>query len=679
MVLLAGLVVTVAMYRQSVKAERVRWAKRQALPEIVNLIDHQDYSEALFLARKAQQYIPDDPVLAELWPQICRDYSIVTSPARAQVWCREYSAMDEPWQYLGRSPLEHITLPQGPYRWKIEKEGFVTHECVIENSLEVRLQPQEPTGDMVWIGPQVVELIPVSQGQSGKVEMAEHLIDKYEVTNEQFQAFVDAKGYENADSWEGLDFVKDGRQLSWQEAVAEFRDQTGQPGPATWEGGTYPQGQGQHPVSGVSWFEAMAYARFVGKSLPTVYHWQQAACLNESILIVPHSNFAVGGTAPVGSHPGIGHTGLYDMAGNVKEWCFNATDDSGNQRYILGGGWGEPTYLFTDRDSRSPWDRTPLNGFRCVQYPEGEDSVATKLFGSLEKRPVRDYSTEVPCSDVEYQIIKRQFEYDRTPLNAVIENIDDSSPFWRKEKITFDAAYVGERVIVYLFIPRAVHPPYQAVVYWPDGSAPLTPAFEGLPQRDFTELIITNGRALLFPVLKGTYERRHAKTPEFRETPVIYRDWVIQISKDLRRSVDYLETRADIDKGRMAYYGVSAGGLFASMSLAVEDRFKAAVLVVGGFPIWHVVPPAIDPINHAPRVRTPVLMVNGKEDSVFPYETSQRPMYELLGTDDEHKQHKLYPGGHGLGALFSKQIRGDVLDWLDRYLGPVNGKKSNIK
>jgi hypothetical protein len=54
-------------------------------------------------------------------------------------------------------------------------------------------------------------------------------------------------------------------------------------------------------------------------------------------------------------------------------------------------------------------------------------------------------------------------------------------------------------------------------------------------------------------------------------------------------------------------------------------------------------------------------------------------MYELLGTDDEHKQHKLYPGGHGLGALFSKQIRGDVLGWLNRYLGPVDAKKNDTK
>jgi serine/threonine protein kinase/formylglycine-generating enzyme required for sulfatase activity/dienelactone hydrolase len=672
-VLLFCLASIALLYQRSVKAERIRWAKGEALPEIVKLIDQQNYSEALSLTKRAQQRIPNDPVLAELWPRICKDYSITTTPAGASIFYREYASDDAPWEYLGQSPLKNITLPQGLYHWKIEKEGFATHECVVDNSFDVRLREEGLPGEMVWIDAFTVEVLTDSNAQNSRIEVPAYWIDKYEVTNEQFKQFVDQGGYENRDYWRESQFLKEGRKISWEQAISEFVDKTGQPGPATWEGGTYPEGQGQHPVSGVSWFEADAYARFIGKSLPTVHHWQQAACLSESLVIVPFSNFDLAGTAPVGSHPGMGHTGLYDMAGNVKEWCFNATDDSGSHRYILGGGCGEPTYLFTDRDSRSPWDRSPLNGFRCVQYPEREEPVAEVLFGSLEQRTVRDYSTEVPCSDAEYQIIKRQFEYDRTPLNAVVESIDDSSAFWRKEKITFDAAYGGERVIVYLFIPRATQPPYQAVVYWPDGSAPLTPVFKGLPQSDFTELIIRSGRALLFPVYKGTYERRHAKMPDPGKTPVIFRDWVIQMSKDLRRSVDYLETRADIDKGRMAYCGMSAGGLFASMSLAVEDRFKAAVLIAGGFP-GSVGLPAIDPINHAPRVRTPVLMVNGKEDSVFPYETSQRPMYELLGTDDEHKQHKLYPGGHGLLGLFSKQIRGDVLDWLDSYLGPVNAR-----
>jgi dienelactone hydrolase len=314
-----------------------------------------------------------------------------------------------------------------------------------------------------------------------------------------------------------------------------------------------------------------------------------------------------------------------------------------------------------------------------VQYPDQEEPVSDVLFNPLGQQPVRDYSLEKPCSDQEYRIIKRHFKYDRTLLNAVVENVDDSSLFWRKEKITFDAAYGSERVIAYLFIPKSVEPPYQVVLYWPGGGAIQTTTFEGLPDGDFTEPIITGGRALLFPVYKGTFERRLAQWPDPRQTPVIARDLIIQISKDLRRSIDYLETRDDIDKERIAYYGMSGGAAFGPLALAVEDRFKAAVFVVGGFYVWVKLPAAIDSINHAPRVKTPVLIVNGKEDFFFPVETSQIPMFELLGTPDEDKEHKLYPGGHGLFGLFSKQIQGDVLSWLDRYLGPVNKMKKDMK
>jgi dienelactone hydrolase len=528
---------------------------------------------------------------------------------------------------------------------------------------------------MVWIGAWKCEISSSSFDQTKTVKAPAYLIDKYEVTNEQFKKFVDQGRYENRDYWRESQFLKDGQKISWEQAMSEFVDKTDQPGPATWEVGTYPEGKGDHPVSGVSWFEADAYARFIGKSLPTVHHWEHAASFRESIVIVPYSNFTTGETAPVGSHMGIGHTGLYDMAGNVKEWCWNATDDVESHRYILGGGWGEQTYLFTMRDSRSPWNRSAINGFRCVQYPEQDGVVPDELFGPLGQHSIRDYSTEAPCPDDEYQIIKRQFGYDRTPLNAVVESIDDRSPFWRKEKITFDAAYDDERVIAFLFVPRSVEPPYQVVVYWPGGGKSGIPTFTDLPDRDFTELIITGGRALLFPVYKGMFQRRLATWPDPRRTPLKFRDLIIQVSKDLQRSIDYLETRDDIDKERIAYYGMSGGAVMGPMVLAVESRFRAAVLVVGGFYTWMELPATTDPLNHAPRVNTPVLMINGKEDSYFPVETSQIPMFNLIATPEEDKKHKIYPGGHGLLGLFSKQIRGDVHDWLDRYLGPVKKKK----
>jgi dipeptidyl aminopeptidase/acylaminoacyl peptidase len=121
---------------------------------------------------------------------------------------------------------------------------------------------------------------------------------------------------------------------------------------------------------------------------------------------------------------------------------------------------------------------------------------------------------------------------------------------------------------------------------------------------------------------------------------------------------------------------MSAGATFGPGVLAVEDRFKAAVLISGGFPTWDLTAqiPTLDPVSYAARVKTPVLMVNGKEDFVFPYATSQMPMYEFLGTPEAHKKHQVYPGGHGLLGLFRKQIQDDMLDWLDRYLGPVESR-----
>jgi formylglycine-generating enzyme required for sulfatase activity/dienelactone hydrolase len=663
------------MYLRSVNARRVQWAKSEALPRIVELVKEADYRPAFPLAQKAMKHIPQEPTLTELWTRISRKYSIKTTPAGAKIWFRQYSAMDEPWQYLGESPLKNITLVRDTYRWKIEKEGFETHECVVEQSFDVRLREEGLADDMVWIDAGIVNINMFSNTENTTVEAPSYLIDKYEVTNEQFKRFVDQGGYENRDYWRESQFLKEGRKTSWEQAIGEFIDKTGHPGPSTWEEGTYLEGQGRHPVSGVSWFEAAAYARFADKSLPTVHHWQRAACFQESWVIIPYSSFAVGGTAPVGSHPGMGHTGLYDMAGNVKEWCFNAVDDSGGRRYILGGGAGERKYLFTVKDFQSPWNRSPLNGFRCVQYPQGEESLTRVLFSPVQPYPSRDISNLVSFSDDEFQILKAQYKYDRMPLNPAVESIRDSSPFWRKEKITFDAAYGGERMIAYLFLPKAEKPLYQPAIYFPGLGAVFEESFGDLPYRKFTEYVVTSGRALLFPIYKGTYERpadcgRVWSNASIAQTPLVYRDWIIQMVKDLSRSIDYLQTRDDIDSERIAYYGTSWGAVLGPIMLAVEDRLDTGVFVVGGITPddW---PRSVDMALYAQRVTTPVLMINGAQDAIVPLKTSAEPMHELLGTDEQHKELRPYPGGHGVFGLFSKQIRADVLDWLDHYLGPV--------
>ena len=135
------------------------------------------------------------------------------------------------------------------------------------------------------------------------------------MTNADFKEFVDAGGYADARHWEGLTFVRNGVELPFEQAMAQLVDSTGRPGPASWELGDYPEGQGGYPVTGVSRYEAAAYARFRGKQLPTVYHWAKAGRTDwdaGSSLVgssLPLSNFGTTGPVAVGSRQDIGRSG----------------------------------------------------------------------------------------------------------------------------------------------------------------------------------------------------------------------------------------------------------------------------------------------------------------------------------------------------------------------------------
>jgi dienelactone hydrolase len=178
---------------------------------------------------------------------------------------------------------------------------------------------------------------------------------------------------------------------------------------------------------------------------------------------------------------------------------------------------------------------------------------------------------------------------------------------------------------------------------------------------------------LMVPIYKGTYERRDSLKPGDRpaglgQPPALFRDQMIMWSKDLGRTLDYLETRKDINSTKLAYLGFSHGGQIAPVLLAVESRFKAAILSSGGLMLRRD-PPEVDRLNFVTHVKTPVLMLNGRYDASFPLESSQLPLFHLLGTPDKDKRHMIYDAGHG--NLPRRQEIRESLDWLDKYLGPV--------
>src|SRR6185503_16061738 len=133
-------------------------------------------------------------------------------------------------------------------------------------------------------------------------------------------------------------FLKDGRTLTFEEAARLMVDSTGRPGPSVWEAGTYPSGKEDYPVGGVSWYEAAAFSEYAGKSLPTLSHWVQAAGLSAAQYIILASNFGAAGPVRVGQYQSMSPSGVYDMAGNVKEWCWN--EGRAGTRFVPGGAWG---------------------------------------------------------------------------------------------------------------------------------------------------------------------------------------------------------------------------------------------------------------------------------------------------------------------------------------------------
>jgi cephalosporin-C deacetylase-like acetyl esterase len=138
--------------------------------------------------------------------------------------------------------------------------------------------------------------------------------------------------------------------------------------------------------------------------------------------------------------------------------------------------------------------------------------------------------------------------------------------------------------------------------------------------------------------------------------------------KDAQRSIDFLESRKDIDKDRTGFYGISLGAYNGTILTAIDPRLKASVLVGGGLAL-RPRPAEIDGFNFAPRVKVPTLMVNGRSDFTYPYETSQLPLFRLLTLPAEQKHHATFDGGH-IPAKIHDVIK-VILDWYDRFLGPV--------
>ncbi len=661
---------------------KVQWAQNVARPILTEHIQQSDFAAAFEVATQIEDALGPTPALEPVWDIVATEVGFTTEPAGATVSYRRYDQPDGPWQILGRTPIEKAKVSRSPTVWLIEKEGYENRTFArISNRSDdyfrwpshYQLDPKGATPiDTVTVEAQDSAIISMAElNMSATFKLDRFHMDRTEVSNQEYQEFVDAGGYEDEQFWlEAFSYAD--VDVSFDEAMQRLKDSTGRTGPATWVAGRYPEGKSDHPVSGVSWFEAAAYAKYKDRHLPTIHYWWYAA-LPDSELVLPiapimasHSNLSSEGALSVGSSDAVSAAGAKDMFGNVSEWVWNKRSQGGH--YSLGLGWSDPAYNASLSLSASPWSRLATQGFRLATYATGEPDPL--LLDVVDISPI-DFDAIEPISEDAYELLLPSATRSKSAVRASEERLELPNGV-SAIRVEIDYPLSDEKLPFYLILPERAKPPYQALI-WAGGMNALS-STDNQSMYDFdmsvTAFLRESGRAIVMPIWTDTFERNTRglgpQTFGSSKSSELFQNW----NKDLRLVIDYLQTREDISSEQIAYTALSMGAFSSPFVVMGEERLKTIVLWSGGFLVSRErsLRDANILAGIAQRISAPTLMINGQHDFIVSVER-QKLLFDYLGADEENKRHVIFNAGH-LGWPIGEFVR-ENLDWLDKHLGPV--------
>ena len=640
-------------------ANKIKELNQEIIPKINSLIDDGKYFDAYTM-------LGDTTLISENFPDLFNSISdlraIESNPTNADVYYSSNSLDDNKEYYLGKTPISSVRVPRGIIKLKFKKDGYRDRVIMTNFRWTAPFRPpnlaEKNSDKVILIDSSIVNLAIAGLVETKPKKINAFYIDENEVSNQDYYEFLKSPSYKDPKFWNQLIKKHKIKNFSYN-VINTFLDNTGRQGPSTWSVGKYKENQENFPVLGISWFEALAYCEFIGKTLPNIYQWDKSAGMTSANYIIPGSNILKDSPVDIDSKSVQGYYGLKHVAGNAREWIYNTSGSK--DKFILGGGYNDEVYLFNWVQSSDPYDRTVTNGCRCAN--ELNNNLTTG-YDPIE-RPTKDLSLLKPADNKTFEIYKSQYNYDKFELNPKIIESKINNSGYRVERIEFNS-FNNDKMQVLLYLPKNSNGPNKLILWYPGSSTINQRSSEGVMNNlsNNRGFLIESGYALALPIFTSTFERGDGLINSIPNPTINYRDHVITWGREMQITIDYLITRDDIDNKNIAYFGTSWGGRLGGIMVAIEDRFKTAIFLVGGMRVQNKKPEA-DPLHFLPRIKIPVLMLNGRYDHFFPVETSQIPMYNFLGTDPKYKKHIIYDTGHFIPF---NDLVNESLNWLQTYL-----------
>jgi len=625
----------------------------QKIPEIIKLYDDGQVNLAYLEAKKLLKSYPKNEIIKNYFDKSSRYVYLKTNLDGVDI--NVLNRGDSIYEYLGKTPLDSFLVANTwqSHKLKLEYKGneFIVEGKDYHNYFFPENDITIPDGYKTFLGTNVVRMW--FQGVEFRdTKLEPFIISKNEVSNKDFQQFVEEGGYENPKYWD-FPFMVGDKILDFNSTVKLFTGKYGKAGPKDWSYGKYPSGLENHPVTGISWFEARAYAKFKNLSLPNVYQWLYSSGESGFRGVVNYevrnnSNYNSTQTTVVDDKKGS-FNDLNNIGGNVKEWVTNPNGENSEKFSILGGSFKEFPYTFNNYYSLSPIDRSIGNGIRLAK------TLNNNSISALDDKIIPEYNrdfSEIPdVSDEVFEIFKSQFDYKKSNVNAKTTNIENFQEGYTAQKFEMETTYQSnEKLFGYIVYSNKFSDKYNPVIIFPTAGGIIGNDDSDIPNSllNSSRHLIEEGYAIIHPIYHNTFSREKKYDSFWPDESEIYKNMIVKIGQDFKRSIDYIESRNDFNSKNLSYYGYSWGSTTSNYLLAIDDRVKSAFILVGGL-MMQKSKKEIEAHYYLRRIKTPVFHIIGKQDGIFGYKESYLPWKNLIGTPEKDLKLLEYDEfGHGI-------------------------------